>query len=199
MFAVGTFRFCPFRPLAAPHGNGSGGWFAVISRIARPRCADALKAVVHCLMRRGKQGERGAPNSAPPLVAQRGAGVYPPPREFAARRSPRTCRFDRENMPHIRVPDGIDRKRRELIALLGGAIGWPLFAHAQPASKVWRIGYLGFGTAAAFADRVEALRAGLRDLGYIEGKNIVIEVRWAETVVQLQEEAAELVRVNVDV
>ena len=102
-------------------------------------------------------------------------------------------------MPDIRVPDGIDRKRRELIALLGGAIGWPLIAHAQPASKVWRIGYLGFGTAAAFADRAEALRAGLRDLGYIEGKNIVIEFRWAETVEQLQEAAAELVRMNVDV
>ena len=102
-------------------------------------------------------------------------------------------------MQHIRVPDCVDRKRRELIALLGGAIAWPLIAHAQQASKVWRIGYLGFGTAAGFADRAEALRAGLRDLGYIEGKNIVIEFRWAETVEQLQEAAAELVRMNVDV
>src|SRR5438067_3239237 len=102
-------------------------------------------------------------------------------------------------MPHIRAPDCVDRKRRELIALLGGAIAWPLVAHAQQASKVWRIGYLGFGTAAGFADRAEALRAGLRDLGYIEGKNIVIEFRWAETVEQLQEAAAELVRMNVDV
>ena len=89
-------------------------------------------------------------------------------------------------------------RRREFIGLVGGAAAWPLVAHAQQASKVWRIGYLGFGTAAAFADRAEALRAGLRDLGYIEGKNIVIEFRWGETVEQLQEAAAELVRMNVD-
>jgi len=102
-------------------------------------------------------------------------------------------------MQHIRVSDCVDRKRRELIALLGGAIAWPLVARAQPATKVWEIGYLGFGTATANADRVEALRAGLRALGYIEGKNLVIEFRWAETVEQLQEAAAELVRMNVDV
>jgi putative ABC transport system substrate-binding protein len=46
---------------------------------------------------------------------------------------------------------------------------------------------------------VEALQAGLRDLGYVEGKNIVIEFRWAEKVEQLPELAAELVRMNVDV
>lgn len=90
-------------------------------------------------------------------------------------------------------------RRREFIGILGGAAAWPLVAHAQQASKVWRIGYLGFGTAAAFEDRVEALRTGLRDLGYIEGKNIVIEFRWGETVEQLQEAAAELVRMNADV
>ena len=89
--------------------------------------------------------------------------------------------------------------RRDLLAVVGGTALWPLAAQAQPASKVWRIGYLGFGTAAASADRVEALRAGLRALGYIEGKNLVIEFRWAETVEQLQEAAAELVRMNVDV
>jgi len=48
-------------------------------------------------------------------------------------------------------------------------------------------------------DRVEALRAGLRDLGYLEGKNIVIDFRWAEVVDRLRELAAELVRENVDV
>jgi len=90
-------------------------------------------------------------------------------------------------------------RRREFISIVGGAAAWPLVAHAQRASKVWRIGYLGFGTPAAFADRAEALRAGLRDLGYIEGKNIVIEFRWAETAEQLQEAVAELVRMNVDV
>ena len=62
-----------------------------------------------------------------------------------------------------------------------------------------RIGFLRFGPASANAGRIEALRAGLRQLGYVEGKNIVIEFRWAETVDQLPELAAELVRMNVDV
>ena len=54
-------------------------------------------------------------------------------------------------------------RRRELLKFSGAAlIAWPATARAQQASKVWRLGYLGFGTAAAFADRVEALRAGLR-------------------------------------
>jgi putative tryptophan/tyrosine transport system substrate-binding protein len=92
-------------------------------------------------------------------------------------------------------------RRRELTLLLGGTalIAWPLVVRAQQASKVWRIGYLRFSTAAGSADVVEALRAGLHALGYVEGKNIVIEFRWAETVEQLQEAAAELVRMNVDV
>ncbi len=103
-------------------------------------------------------------------------------------------------MQHIHVSDHVVRKRRELIALLGGTIAWPLFAHAQPATKVWLIGYLGFGIATANADRVEALRAGLRDLGYVEGRNLVIEFRWSDTVEeQMHEAAAELVRINVDI
>jgi putative ABC transport system substrate-binding protein len=90
-------------------------------------------------------------------------------------------------------------RRREFIALVGGAtVAWPLAAHAQESSKVPRIGFMRFGPAAAYAGRVEALRAGLRDLGYIEGKSIVIEFRWAERVDQLPEFAAELVRMNVD-
>src|SRR5205823_9897759 len=91
-------------------------------------------------------------------------------------------------------------KRREFIALLGGAAAaWPLAARAQQPAKVARLGFLRFGPASAYAGRVEALRAGLRQLGYIEGKNIVIEFRWAETVDQLHELAVELVRMNVDV
>jgi putative ABC transport system substrate-binding protein len=58
---------------------------------------------------------------------------------------------------------------------------------------------LGFGPASAYATRVEALRTGLRDLGWIEGKNIVIEFRWADRVDELPALAAELVRMHVDV
>jgi putative tryptophan/tyrosine transport system substrate-binding protein len=94
----------------------------------------------------------------------------------------------------------LDLRRREFITLLGGAAAsWPLAARAQQAGKVARIGSLRHGPAAANADRIEAMRAGLRQLGYVEGKNIVIEFRWAETVDQLPELATELVRMNVDV
>jgi putative ABC transport system substrate-binding protein len=87
-------------------------------------------------------------------------------------------------------------RRREFMTLLGGAVAWPLAARAQQPAKVARIGFLSFGPA---GNRVEALRAGLRDLGYVEGKNLVIEFRWAEKVDQFPELAAELVRMNVDV
>jgi putative ABC transport system substrate-binding protein len=62
-----------------------------------------------------------------------------------------------------------------------------------------RIGYLGLGYAPIHIHRLDAFRAGLRDLGYIEGKNLVIEFRWAETVDQLPQLASELVRMNVNV
>src|SRR5437867_1126206 len=55
----------------------------------------------------------------------------------------------------------------------------PLAAHPQQASKVYRIGFLG-DSPAAFSETTEAFRQGLRDLGYVEGRNITIEYRWAE-------------------
>jgi putative ABC transport system substrate-binding protein len=91
-------------------------------------------------------------------------------------------------------------RRREIIVFAGTALfAWPLVARAQQQPKIARLGYLGFGTPAAAANRVEALRAGLRDLGYVEGKNLVIEFRWAGTVEQLHEAAAELARMKVDI
>jgi len=89
-------------------------------------------------------------------------------------------------------------RRREFITLLGGTAAWPVAARAQhPAMPV--VGFLSLGPASAWASRVEALRAGLRDLGYVQGKNILIEFRWAERADQLPELAAELVHMNVDV
>ena len=91
-------------------------------------------------------------------------------------------------------------RRRDFIMLLGGvAAASPLAARAQQRGKVARIGYLGLGPASAWSSRVEALRAGLRDLGWVEGKNIIIEFRWADGVKQLPEFAAELVRMKIDV
>jgi ABC-type uncharacterized transport system substrate-binding protein len=91
-------------------------------------------------------------------------------------------------------------RRRKFIALLGGAAAWPLAARAQQATKIFRIGFLGATSASSWASRVEAFRLGLRDLGYVEGKNILIEFRWAEEKYdQLPALAAELVRQKVDV
>jgi hypothetical protein len=89
----------------------------------------------------------------------------------------------------------LDMKRREFITLLGGAAAWPLAARAQQA-KPPRIGFLGL----AFERTAgEWLRAGLRDLGYIEGTNIIIEWQWAQNVDELPALVAELVRMHVDV
>src|SRR5499426_4102303 len=91
-------------------------------------------------------------------------------------------------------------RRRELIGFTCTAfVAWPLMARAQQQGKNVRLGFLGFGTPAATAARIEALRAGLRELGYVEGKNLVIEFRWSGTVEQMHEAAAELVRMKVDI
>jgi putative ABC transport system substrate-binding protein len=92
-------------------------------------------------------------------------------------------------------------RRREFITLLGGAATWPLSARAQqPAAKIFRIGYLGLTTADSLPKRPEAFRAGLRDLGYQEGRDFVIEYRWADNNYdRLPTLLADLVRLNVDV
>jgi putative ABC transport system substrate-binding protein len=90
-------------------------------------------------------------------------------------------------------------RRREFITLLGTAAAWPLAAHSQQVSKVPRIGFLGAASPSTFASRLEGIRLGLRDFGYVEGTNITIEYRWAEgRYERLPELAAELVRSNVD-
>ena len=92
-------------------------------------------------------------------------------------------------------------QRRHFITLVGGtAAMWPLLLYAQPLGRVARIGFLGSASATGSARSVEALRTGLRDLGYVEGRNIVIDFRWAEGKYdRLSELVAELIRVNVDV
>ena len=92
-------------------------------------------------------------------------------------------------------------KRREFIALVSGAVAaWPLAARAQPSGKIYRIGFLGVTSHAEYGAQVDGLRRGLSQLGYEEGKNIVIEYRWAEGQYdRLPELAAKLVNLNVHV
>jgi putative tryptophan/tyrosine transport system substrate-binding protein len=89
--------------------------------------------------------------------------------------------------------------RRGFITLVGGAvIGWPQPVRAQQPTKIPRIGFLG--PTSASHPPIAGFLAGLRDLGYVDGKTIVIEFRWAEEDYdRLAALAAELVRLDIDV
>jgi putative ABC transport system substrate-binding protein len=90
--------------------------------------------------------------------------------------------------------------KREFITLLGGAAAWPLAARAQQPGTLPTIGYLGSATPATQGQLVAAFVQRLRELGWIEGRTIAIEYRWAEGRAERAAEiAAELVRRKVDV
>ena len=91
-------------------------------------------------------------------------------------------------------------RRTFLSALTGSLLAAPLAAGAQQVGKVSRIGYLSAGSDTANPRVREAFRQGLRELGWVEGQNIIIEYRWAEgRFDRLPDLAAELVRLKVDV
>jgi len=88
-------------------------------------------------------------------------------------------------------------RRRDFVALLsGGVVALPLRALAQQSGKIWRMGFIAQG----YERFYDALFEGLRELGYAEGKNLVVERRYAEGHAErFQEFAAEMVRLKVDV
>ena len=92
-------------------------------------------------------------------------------------------------------------RRREFISLLGSAAAtWPLAARAQQARKPPTIGFLGTATPSTWGPWSAAFVQRLRELGWIEGRTVAIEVRWAEGRSERYAEiAAELVRLKVDV
>jgi len=91
-------------------------------------------------------------------------------------------------------------KRREFITLLGGAASaWPLAARAQQGGSTIRVGLLWPGDAPPVSPRMESFRQGLRALGFVDGQNIAIELRYAQRgPQQLPELAAELISLKVD-
>ena len=91
-------------------------------------------------------------------------------------------------------------RRTFLSALSGSLLAAPLAAEAQQTGKVYRVAFLGSTSPSGYASQMEAFRRGLRDLGYVEGQNLVIEFRWAQGKNErLPELAAELVRLKPDV
>jgi putative ABC transport system substrate-binding protein len=92
-------------------------------------------------------------------------------------------------------------RRREFIgSLIGAAIAWPLVARAQQTDKMYSIGYLSAGASGPGRPFRDAFVEALRQLGWIEGKNVVFEYRYAENRLdRLPELAAELVGIKVDV
>jgi putative ABC transport system substrate-binding protein len=93
-----------------------------------------------------------------------------------------------------------DQGRREFITLLGGAAAWPLTARAQPSgSRIYRIGILGATSLRAAEGFMNAFREGMRERGYVEGQNLVIEFRAPAGPSEMRDIAADLVRGGYDV
>ena len=91
-------------------------------------------------------------------------------------------------------------KRREFIALLGGAAAWPVTARAQQPGKRPIVGFLGDSTPVGESERAAAFARRLHDLGWIEGRTIAIEYRWADgRSERLAEIAAEFAQLKVDI
>src|SRR5690348_15924596 len=102
------------------------------------------------------------------------------------------------NVPHFNGYDvplsefsGATMRRREFITLVSGAAAWPLAARGQQ-SETPVVGFLGVGLRPDSLTRTDALRAGLQEFGYVDGKNVLLEFRFAEKPDQIHKFAVEL-------
>jgi putative ABC transport system substrate-binding protein len=94
----------------------------------------------------------------------------------------------------------MNSRRTFIGTMAGGLFSTALAVEAQQAARTFRIGFLGGASAAGYANLLGALRLGLGDLGYVEGKNITVDYRWADGQYdRLPALASELVRLKVDV
>src|SRR5262245_32202709 len=123
-----------------------------------------------------------------------------PGRNPAAQQSPAVAevcyRFGQKHGRHSAM------KRREFISLLGGAAAWPMAAQAQQLGKVWRIGFIAGGARPVPLERspFAGFLQGMRELGYVEGRDFTMEWRFAEARYELFPDfAAEFTRLKVDV
>src|SRR5438874_2080267 len=91
-------------------------------------------------------------------------------------------------------------RRREFLGVFGGAAAWPLATRAQEPGKLPTIGFLGASTVAGWSQWTPAFVQRLRELGWIDGRTVTIEYRWADGRDERYTElAAEFVRLKVDV
>src|SRR6516225_7785963 len=91
-------------------------------------------------------------------------------------------------------------RRRNFLTLVGGAAAWPLAARGQQPGKLPTIGFLGSATPSSMSQWTAAFVQRLRELGWIEGRTVAIEYRWAEgSNERYAEIATEFVRLNVNV
>jgi putative ABC transport system substrate-binding protein len=94
----------------------------------------------------------------------------------------------------------VNKRRKLLIAMGAGAFAAPFSCLAQQQGKVWRIGWLSPGSPVTHGSLLDSFRQGMSELGYVEGKNLVIEHRWAEgNVDRIPRLAAELVHAKPEV
>src|SRR5262249_45168287 len=159
-----------------------------------PRGSEAARPKINLLKSSRTRGPGGAPFQPVP-------GVHP---VRAGCRAVGTARSWRGIVPFTHLArEGrmtVTIGRRELLAALGGATAaWPLTARAQQAA-IPAIGYLNFGSPESDASRLTGLRRGLKETGYVEGRNFVIEYRWAGNQAdRLPALAADLVQLRVPV